>query len=94
MEAHPVQAGDRLIFRTAGSGGWGDPLQRPSELVLRDVRRDLVSEESAGRDYGVVIADGQIDASATEQLRARLAAERGAPAQFDYGERPEALSLR
>ena len=94
VDAHPVQAGDRLIFRTAGSGGWGDPLQRPSELVLRDVRRDLVSEESAGRDYGVVIADGQIDASATEQLRARLAAERGAPAQFDYGERPEALSLR
>jgi N-methylhydantoinase B len=94
VDAHPVQAGDRLIFRTAGSGGWGDPLLRPAELVLRDVRRDIVSPQCAERDYGVVIVDGALDELATEQLRARLAADRGEPPQFDFGEMPEALSLR
>ena len=94
VDAHPVEAGDQLIFRTAGSGGWGDPLKRPAELVVRDVRRDLVSPESAEREYGVVITGGSVDWQATEQLRARLAAERGDPPQFDYGDMPEALSLR
>ena len=94
VDAHPVEAGDQLIFRTAGSGGWGDPLKRPAELVVRDVRRDLVSPESAEREYGVVITGGSVDRQATEQLRARLAAERGDPPQFDYGDMPEALSLR
>ena len=56
VDAHPVEAGDRLIFRTAGAGGHGDPLERPAKFVLRDVNRDLVSAESAERDYGVVIA--------------------------------------
>src|SRR4029079_13145755 len=51
----PVEAGDRLVFRTAGAGGWGDPLERDPKLVLRDVLRDLVSAEVALRDYGVVV---------------------------------------
>ena len=56
----PVAAGDTLVFRTAGAGGWGDPLERDPELVLRDVLRDLVSHEAARRDYGVVIdGDGR-----------------------------------
>ena len=50
----PVSAGDTLVFRTAGAGGWGDPLDRDPELVLRDVLRDLVSAEAALREYGVV----------------------------------------
>ena len=43
----PVNAGDMLVFRTAGAGGWGDPLERDPQLVLRDVLRDLVSHEVA-----------------------------------------------
>ncbi len=38
VDAHPVEAGDRLIFRTAGAGGHGDPLERPAKFVLRDVQ--------------------------------------------------------
>ncbi len=48
-----VKAGDRIVFKTAGSGGWGDPLDRDAEKVARDVRYDLVSAEKAESDYGV-----------------------------------------
>jgi N-methylhydantoinase B len=41
---------------TGGGGGYGDPKERPLELVERDVIRGFVSRESARADYGVVIA--------------------------------------
>jgi len=77
-----VHPGDRLVFRTAGAGGWGDPLARPREQVERDVRRRLVSAAAAPRDYGVVIGDP----AGTEQTRQRqrLAAE-GDGRRFDFG---------
>jgi N-methylhydantoinase B len=56
----PLPAGTRLRLRTTGGGGWGDPFEREPELVLRDVRRGLVSERSAERDYGVVVREGRI----------------------------------
>ncbi len=55
-----LPAGTLLRLRTTGGGGWGDPFEREPELVLQDVRRGLVSEESAERDYGVVVRDGEI----------------------------------
>lgn len=89
-----MAAGDRLVFRTAGSGGWGDPLRRPPEKVSRDVRRGLVSPESAELDYGVVLGAHGVDADATARRRAQLAEERGEPAQFDFGELPESIAAR
>ena len=50
-----VADGDRLVFRTAGAGGWGDPLKRDADLVARDVRRGLVSAEVAQEGYGVML---------------------------------------
>ena len=63
----------RVIVDTPGGGGWGDPFARPPELVLRDVRDEVVSVAAAAREYGVVIAtDGRgIDVEATAELRAR-----------------------
>jgi N-methylhydantoinase B len=58
----PLPAGTLLRLRTTGGGGWGDPFQREPELVLQDVRRGLVSPESAALDYGVVVRDGEIEA--------------------------------
>jgi N-methylhydantoinase B len=67
------------VFRhvLAGGGGWGDPLERDPAVVLRDVRNELLSVARAASDYGVVIADGAVDASATERLRAGLRRRRG-----------------
>jgi len=56
----PMAAGTLLRLRTTGGGGWGDPFEREPELVLQDVVRGLVSVESAERDYGVVVRDGQV----------------------------------
>lgn len=44
--------GDRLIMRYGGGGGFGDPRERDSELIRRDVRDGYVSKTAARRDYG------------------------------------------
>lgn len=86
----PVRKGDKVIFRTAGAGGWGDPLERPVERVAKDVNADLVSPEVAFRDYGVVFTDdGKLDEVATQARRKHLKEERGAPAPFSFGFDPE-----
>ncbi|PJE38632.1 5-oxoprolinase [Pseudooceanicola lipolyticus] len=81
-----VEPGDRIVFITAGSGGWGDPLDRPAEKVLADVQNDLVSRQKAEEDYGVIISETHVlDTSATARLREKMKAERGAPSDFDFG---------
>jgi len=42
------------LFRqlAGGGGGYGDPRERPAELVAADVRNGVVSIESAREDYG------------------------------------------
>ena len=71
MTLYDVPADSRAIIRTAGGGGWGDPLERDIERVLRDVREGLVTLEAAERDYGVVIdpQSGIVDAQATARTR-------------------------
>jgi N-methylhydantoinase B len=76
-----VKPGDMLVYRTAGGGGWKDPLDRPVEKVEADVAKGLVSKERAESDYGVVVGD----VDATEALRARLREERGDVKDFDFG---------
>jgi len=43
---------------SAGGGGWGNPLQRPLELVVEDLENLKISKESARDIYGVEI-DGE-----------------------------------
>jgi len=54
-----MQAGDRLIFSTAGGGGWGDPRTRDRNAVAADVKAGYVSPEAARRDYGFDAAPDQ-----------------------------------
>jgi N-methylhydantoinase B len=54
-----MQAGDRLIFSTAGGGGWGDPHRRDRQSVAADLRAGYVSPEAARRDYGFSVAEDQ-----------------------------------
>lgn len=79
-----VQKGDLLYFNTWGGGGWGDPFKRPVEQVASDVAQGLVTESGAKR-YGVVMANGSVDAAATESLREDLTAQRGESGLFDFG---------
>ena len=81
-----VQPGDMLVYRTAGGGGWKDRLERPAELVARDVAFGLVSAEKARSGYGVVLADdGAVDEAATEAERSSQREARGEVAAFDFG---------
>jgi N-methylhydantoinase B len=81
-----VAPGDRIVFITAGSGGWGDPLDREAGLVARDVAYDLVSAEKAASDYGVILdGAGQVDVARTNARRADMRKERGEPSQFSFG---------
>ena len=86
-----VEPGDRIVFRTAGGGGWGDALERDPAVVRRDVVRGLLTEEAAREGYGVALnGDGkEVDRTATEELRGRMRRERGTLPTFDFGERPE-----
>jgi N-methylhydantoinase B len=89
-----VKAGDKVIYRTAGSGGWGDPLERSCEAVATDVRHDLVSREKAQSDYGVVLTEALgVDLEASEALRARMRQARGPASKFDVGSLVTALRL-
>jgi N-methylhydantoinase B len=89
-DAEPVRAGQLIRIRTTGGGGWGDPLERPVDDVLRDVRWGKVSTRGALDDYGVVIAHDDVepfvDAPATQELRAERRARRtGDEPFFDRG---------
>ena len=86
-----VAPGDRILFRTAGGGGWGDALERDPTVVRRDVVRGLLTAETAREGYGVALnGDGsEVDRTATDDLRARMRRERGTLPTFDFGVRPE-----
>jgi N-methylhydantoinase B len=60
----------RLV--TGTGGGWGDPLSRPVEQVLHDVRNGYITKEQAQRDYGVIVdpASLQVLRLTTERQRA------------------------
>ena len=50
-EGVEMQAGDSLRLEPPGGGGYGDPRERPEELVLEDVRRGYYDRETAERAY-------------------------------------------
>jgi N-methylhydantoinase B len=74
-----IKKGDVFRHVLAGGGGWGDPLERDPEAVLRDVRNEYISAARAKSDYGVVVDTGtwRVDLVATETLRAEMRATRG-----------------
>ena len=85
-----VKPGDRVIFITAGGGGWGDPMEREPIKVRNDVARGLVTLEKAREDYGVVLEGPRfgIDTKTTEALRDHIRHSRPPLETFDFGKRP------
>ncbi len=74
-----IRKGEVFRHVLAGAGGWGDPLERDPDAVLKDVRNELLSPAKAAADYGVVIdpATRTVDRAATERRRADIRARRG-----------------
>jgi N-methylhydantoinase B len=91
-----LKAGDLLRLETTGGGGWGNPLERETELVLLDVMQGKVSARSAREDYGVVLTgegiDLRVDEEETEKLRREKGKARPEPPLIDRGPGYERLS--
>ncbi|TDE00260.1 hydantoinase B/oxoprolinase family protein [Jiangella asiatica] len=85
-DAEPVRAGEVVRIRTTGGGGWGDPLDRPVDEVVRDLRWRKVSFDGARTDYGVVATgtpdEPAVDEVATAALRDSMRASRGGDEPF------------
>lgn len=67
---YALEPGDQVVLRTAGGGGYGDPLERETGLVRQDVELGYVSPDAAKELYGVAFdAVGCIDEPSTMALR-------------------------
>ena len=66
-----VPAGTLYVQEAGGGGGFGDPRERPAELVAHEVRDGIISLEAARETYGVVVDPEtfQLDIAETETLR-------------------------
>jgi N-methylhydantoinase B len=71
-----LEPGDVIRAVDQGGGGYGDPLERDPQRVLRDVEEQFVSEQAALTSYGVVLTGSladdtlAVDDSATQAERA------------------------
>jgi len=66
-----VPKGSSIVLSTAGGGGYGSPLEREPEEVLKDVVLGNISFTQAKMEYGVVINQESftIDQKETKRLR-------------------------
>jgi len=69
---------DVSVYLCGGGGGYGDPLDRDPEMVLKDVKDGEVTIEYAETAYGVVIDPKtlKIDVTETERIRKEMYDER------------------
>jgi len=48
-----VESGTRLILKTAGGGGFGNPLERDSERIYQDIKEEIITIKKAKEEYGL-----------------------------------------
>jgi len=72
-----VSPDDYIVLRFPGGGGYGDPLERDLDYLQHDITNEIVSIESAKRDYGAIIENKtkQISRKATAKNREELKAK-------------------
>lgn len=71
-----IAPGDLLYMNWQSGGGYGDPLLREPHLVAHDLAEGKITADGAERSYGVVLRDGEVDTTATEELRGRMREDR------------------
>ena len=66
-----LRKGDVVSICTAGGAGWGNPHQRNSEFVAKDVRTGLITIDQAATHYGVKLNPQtlEVDLQLTKKLR-------------------------
>jgi len=84
IDSLEVDAGDVVRILTPGGGGYGSPLDRDPERVVRDLLDGMISEHAAHDVYGVVVAGDAADAQATEALRLEKR-KSSPPGKFSFG---------
>ncbi|MDB5414557.1 MAG: hydantoin utilization protein, partial [Rubritepida sp.] len=82
--------GDIIRITSPGGGGRGDPLERETARVLRDVVCAYITEAAAETDYGVVIRNEVVDEAATKALRDSRRSTEPHP-HFHFGAEREAF---
>jgi len=92
IAGHPLAEGDVVLVRSAGGGGYGDPLNREPERVAADLGDGYISPAAAHNLYGLVLNQTQrVDVAATRARRQDLRAQRVnlvvqlAPDTFEQG---------
>jgi N-methylhydantoinase B len=76
VSGFPLEAGDLVVMESSGGGGFGDALERDSQLVAADLAQGYVTPAAAEAIYGVVLRDGAIAPAATAARRQALSAAR------------------
>jgi N-methylhydantoinase B len=82
-----VSPGDQILLQAPGGGGYGDPLQRPAESVLRDIEQGYVSVDAGRSRYGVAVrkSNGRHDVDANETDRLRTAMQKARASESGAG---------
>ncbi len=73
-EVIPDADGLLIEMTASGGGGYGDPRLRPAETVREEVRDEIISIESARRDYGVALDPETLEIDSAETARLRKGA--------------------
>lgn len=69
ISGEKVNKYDIVSHQMGGGGGYGNPLKRDPQSVLKDVLNEYISIESAYEIYGVVIKNMQVEIEETNRLR-------------------------
>lgn len=77
LASFEIREEDVLFVRWVGGGGYGDPLDRDTSLVEKDLASGAISSPAAKNVYGAVIDGvGKVDLPQTEELRRAMRIER------------------
>ena len=67
-----ITKGESVLLKTPGGGGYGNPLNRKIEEVVKDLEEDYISFETAEETYGLIFdSDGNIDLDGTKENRTK-----------------------
>ncbi len=66
-----LEPGDTVSFQTPGGGGYGSPIERDPQKVLKDVIGEKINRQRAKDFYGVVIDENSDSVNETETTKAR-----------------------